>query len=49
MTVRLDSMLETVELPAAISYLSSGLTDVDGDALTLKEEGVQIAEAKCSV
>ena len=34
LTVRLDAMLETVELPAAITDLDAGLTDVHGDTLT---------------
>ena len=35
MAVRLDSMLEAVELPAGVADLATGLPDVDGDALTL--------------
>ena len=34
LTVRLDAMLETVELPAAITDLDAGLADVHGDTLT---------------
>ena len=34
--VRLNSMLEAVELPAGIADLATGLADVDGDALTLR-------------
>ena len=35
LTVGLDTVLETVELPAGISYLDTGLSDVDRDTLTL--------------
>ena len=31
-------MLQTVELPACIAHLDSGLTDMDGDTLALKRE-----------
>merc|ERR1719454_737454 len=34
LTVGLDAVLETVQLPAGITDLDSGLTDVDGDTLT---------------
>ena len=34
LTVRLDTMLQTVELPAAITDLDAGLADVHGDTLT---------------
>jgi hypothetical protein len=34
LTVRLDSVLEAVELPAGVTDLDTGLTDVDGDDLT---------------
>ena len=34
----LDSMFEAVELPASVADLATGLTNVDGDALALKEE-----------
>jgi hypothetical protein len=30
------TMLKTVEFPAGIANLATSLTDVDGDALTLK-------------
>lgn len=33
--IRLDTVLQAVQLPAGISYLDSGLTDVDRDTLTL--------------
>ncbi|KAG7278491.1 hypothetical protein CRUP_038786 [Coryphaenoides rupestris] len=35
LSVWLDPMLQTVELPAGIANLDTGLTDVDGDTLTL--------------
>ena len=31
--VRLDPVLEAVELPAGVAHLDAGLADVDGDAL----------------
>jgi len=33
--IRLDAMLQAVELPAGIANLATGLADVDRDALTL--------------
>lgn len=33
--VRLDTVLKTVELPAGIAYLNTGLSHVDRDTLTL--------------
>ncbi len=38
LTIRLDSMFKTVQLPASISYLYTSLSNVDRDTLTLKEE-----------
>ena len=38
LTVGLDAMLQTVQLPACIADLHSGLTDVDGDTLTLRKK-----------
>ena len=35
LAVRLDTVLETVELPAGISDLDTGLSSVDRDTLTL--------------
>ena len=35
LAIWLDTMLQTVELPASVSDLNSGLADVNGDALTL--------------
>ncbi len=42
LTVRLDAVLQAVELPAGIADLAASLANVDGDALTLKvkENGV---------
>ena len=36
LAVRLDAMLEAVELPAGVAHLATGLANMDGDALTLK-------------
>ena len=36
LSVRLDAMLQTVQLPACIANLHSGLADVDTDTFTLK-------------
>lgn len=36
LTIRLDAMLEAVELPAGIADLDAGLADVDGDTFPLK-------------
>ena len=35
LSIRLDAVLETVELPAGVANLDPGLADVDTDALTL--------------
>ena len=37
----LDSMFKAVEFPASIADLATGLTDVDGDALSLKNNQIQ--------
>lgn len=37
LTVRLDAVLQTVELPACIAHLDTGLTDMDREAFTLGE------------
>ena len=34
--IRLDPMLQAVQLPAGVANLNPGLTNVDRDALTLK-------------
>ena len=36
LAVRLDAMLEAVKLPAGVTNLATSLSDVDGDALTLR-------------
>ena len=35
LTIRLDAVLQTVQLPAGVAHLHSGLADMDADALTL--------------
>jgi len=45
LTVRLDAVLEAVELPAGITRLDTGLADVDRDALTHVEEWVDFTTA----
>ena len=37
LAIRLDSVLQTVQLPAGISDLDSGLADMDRDAFTLEQ------------
>ena len=41
LAIRLNTMLQAVELPAGIADLDSGLTDVDGDTLTLRRNKVR--------
>ena len=36
LTIRLDAMLQTVQLPAGVTHLDTGLADMDADTLTLK-------------
>lgn len=36
LTVRLDAMLQAVQLPAGVTYLGSSLADVDRDTFTLQ-------------
>ena len=38
LSIRLDPMFQAVKLPAGIANLDTGLTDVDGDTLTLDTE-----------
>jgi hypothetical protein len=38
LTVRLDAVLQTVQLPASIADLAAGLTNVDGDHFTLQPQ-----------
>ena len=35
MAIRLNAMLEAVELPAGVANLTASLADVDGDTLAL--------------
>ena len=35
LAIRLDTVFQAVQFPAGITDLDSGLSDVDGDALTL--------------
>ena len=35
LAIRLDAVLEAVELPAGVAHLATGLANMDGDALTL--------------
>ncbi len=35
LTIRLDSVLQAVQLPAGIAHLDSSLADMDADTLTL--------------
>ena len=36
--IGMNSMFETVQLPTSVSDLTSGLSDVDGNNLPLKQE-----------
>ena len=36
LSIRLDAVLQAVELPAGVADLAAGLADVDGDTLALK-------------
>ena len=44
LSVRLDSVLEAVQLPASIADLHASLSDVDRYALALWENGANFAE-----
>ena len=35
LAIRLDAVLQAVELPAGVAHLATGLAHMDGDALTL--------------
>lgn len=37
LTIRLDAMLQAVELPTCVAHLDTGLTNVDREAFTLEE------------
>jgi hypothetical protein len=39
LAIRLDTVLQAVQLPAGIAHLDSGLANMDGDTLTLEIEG----------
>ena len=41
LSVWLDAMLETIQLPASISNLATSLANVDGDTLTLANEKIE--------
>ncbi len=43
LTIWLDAMLQAVELPACIAYLSSSLANMDRDTFTLQEQVVQMS------
>ena len=36
--IRLDTVLQTVQLPAGIAHLDTSLADMDGDTLTLEKK-----------
>lgn len=38
LSVRLDAMLQTVELPAGVAHLNARLAHMNGDALTLRRQ-----------
>ena len=40
LSIRLDAMLQTVQLPAGIAHLDTSLTYMDGDTLTLEKERI---------
>ena len=44
LTIRLDAVLQAVQLPAGIAHLDSGLADMDRDTFTL--EGKKRAQSK---
>ena len=37
LSIRLDAVLQTIQLPTSISYLNSSLSHMDGDTLALKK------------
>jgi len=41
LTIRLDTVLQAVQLPARITNLDSGLSDMDGDTLSHDEAVVR--------
>ena len=40
LAIRLDAMLQAVQLPACIAHLDSGLADMDRDTLALQQEKI---------
>ena len=42
LTIRLDSMLQAVQLPACVTNLTTGLSQMYGDALSLRKKWVSI-------
>ena len=38
LAIRLDAVLQAVQLPAGVAHLDSGLADMDADAFTLKHK-----------
>ena len=38
LSIRLDAMLQTVQLPASVAHLDTGLADMDTDTFTLQDE-----------
>jgi len=47
LTIRLDTMLKTVELPTGITNLDSGLTNVDGNTFSHDEAVVSSVSFRC--
>ena len=41
LTIRLDAVLQAVQLPASITDLDAGLSDVDRDAFTLEKTSME--------
>ena len=46
LAIRLDSVLQTVQLPTGVAHLDSGLADMDWDTLTLERIKKQIYNIK---
>ena len=42
LTIGLDAMLQTVQLPAGVAHLHSGLADMDADAFTLQPSHIHL-------
>ena len=43
LSVRLDAVFQTVELPASIAHLHASLADMDADALTLQTKKMTVS------